>query len=78
MSKKDTQHTLLENQLAPKKRFGQNFLIHQRTAEAIAHSGQVQKTDTIIEVGVGLGALTIPLARPSQHRLLTYTGRSDS
>jgi 16S rRNA (adenine1518-N6/adenine1519-N6)-dimethyltransferase len=63
MSKKDTQDTLVLNQLAPKKRFGQNFLIHQSTAEAIAHCGGIQKSDTIIEVGVGLGALTVPLAR---------------
>jgi 16S rRNA (adenine1518-N6/adenine1519-N6)-dimethyltransferase len=62
MSKKETQDTLLLNQLAPKKRFGQNFLIHRNTAEAIAHCGDVQKSDTIIEVGVGLGALTVPLA----------------
>ncbi len=62
MSKKDTRDTLLLNQLAPKKRFGQNFLIHRSTAEAIAHCGCVQKNDTIIEVGVGLGALTIPLS----------------
>lgn len=62
MSKKETQNTLLHNKLAPKKRFGQNFLVHQSTAEAIAHSGGIEKTDTIIEVGVGLGALTIPLA----------------
>jgi len=63
MSKKDTQDALLLNQLAPKKRFGQNFLIHQSTAEAIAHCGGVKKSDIIIEVGVGLGALTIPLAK---------------
>jgi len=62
MSKKDTLDTLLQNQLAPKKRFGQNFLIHRNTAEAIAHCSGVRKDDTIIEVGVGLGALTVPLA----------------
>jgi 16S rRNA (adenine1518-N6/adenine1519-N6)-dimethyltransferase len=62
MSKKETQDTLLLNQLAPKKRFGQNFLVHRNTAQAIAHCGGIQETDTIIEVGVGLGALTVPLA----------------
>lgn len=62
MSRKETKTTLAEHQLAPKKRFGQNFLVHQKTAQAIASSGNIDKSDTIVEVGVGLGALTMPLA----------------
>lgn len=54
--------TLKEHSLAPKKKFGQNFLIRPETAEAIVQAGEVSPADTIIEVGVGLGALTIPLA----------------
>lgn len=57
-----TRHTLLSNQLAPKKRLGQNFLVNRHTAEAIVRAGMVCDTDIILEVGVGLGALTIPLA----------------
>lgn len=59
--------TLHNNQLAPKKRFGQNFLVHKMTAEAIVRAGKVCKTDTILEVGVGLGALTLPLAATAKH-----------
>ncbi len=59
--------TLQSNQLAPKKRLGQNFLVHKMTAEAIVRAGKVGSTDIILEVGVGLGALTLPLAATAQH-----------
>ncbi len=64
---RQTYETLKSNQLAPKKRFGQNFLVHKGTAEAIVRAGKVSDTDIILEVGVGLGALTIPLASMAQH-----------
>ncbi len=59
----DTRASLEKHQLTPKKRFGQNFLVHERTAEAIVHAGRITSEDIILEVGVGLGALTRPLAR---------------
>ncbi len=62
-----TRETLQNNQLAPKKRLGQNFLVHKMTAEAIVRAGKVCSTDTILEVGVGLGALTLPLAATAKH-----------
>ncbi|SDP17997.1 16S rRNA (adenine(1518)-N(6)/adenine(1519)-N(6))-dimethyltransferase RsmA [Desulforhopalus singaporensis] len=58
---------LKNNQLTPKKRFGQNFLVHRETAEAIVRAGKVTASDTIVEVGVGLGALTLPLAAAANH-----------
>lgn len=58
----ETRNSLDKHSLAPKKRFGQNFLVNKKTAEAIVRSGQVSENDTILEVGVGLGALTQPLA----------------
>ncbi len=59
---KQASKTLQCHGLAPKKRFGQNFLVHRQTAEAIVRAGGVHKEETIVEVGVGLGALTLPLA----------------
>lgn len=58
----ETRHSLGKHSLAPKKRFGQNFLVNRHTAEAIVRAGDVAREDTIVEVGVGLGALTQPLA----------------
>lgn len=54
--------TLELHQLAPTKKLGQNFLVHRHSAERIIDKSQVTASDTIIEFGVGLGALTIPLA----------------
>lgn len=58
----ETRNSLDKHSLAPKKRFGQNFLVNKNTAEAIVRSGNVSENDTILEVGVGLGALTQPIA----------------
>jgi 16S rRNA (adenine1518-N6/adenine1519-N6)-dimethyltransferase len=57
-----TKKELHKHKLAPSKKFGQNFLVNKHTAERIASCAQIISDDTIIEVGVGLGALTLPLA----------------
>lgn len=62
-----TRNTLTSHQLAPKKRLGQNFLVNKHTAEAIVRAGDIAKSDIILEVGVGLGALTHPLAASAGH-----------
>lgn len=55
--------TLLKEQgLAASKKLGQNFLVHQHTAERIVDFAGLSKQDTVLEIGVGLGALTRPLA----------------
>ena len=64
---RDAYLALKANRLAPKKRFGQNFLVHRQTAEAIVRAGGVASGDIIVEVGVGLGALTVPLAAVARH-----------
>ncbi len=57
-----TRAALTAHKLAPHKKLGQNFLVHRQTAEAIVRAGMIAKTDCVVEVGVGLGALTLPLA----------------
>ncbi len=50
----------------PRKRFGQNFLNHAATAERIVKNAELSESDTAIEVGPGLGALTgfiVPLVK---------------
>jgi len=49
--------------LRPRKSLGQNFLRHQHIADEIVQRAGIASGDTIVEVGVGLGALTMPLAR---------------
>ncbi|MFO7604866.1 MAG: 16S rRNA (adenine(1518)-N(6)/adenine(1519)-N(6))-dimethyltransferase RsmA [Desulfurivibrionaceae bacterium] len=54
--------TLRNSRLAPSKERGQNFLVNPAISEAIIAKAGVTGEDTIIELGVGLGAVTIPLA----------------
>ncbi len=49
---------LEELEVSPKKRFGQNFLIHSYHAKEIVKFSGVMKDDFVIEIGPGLGALT--------------------
>ena len=54
---------LQQQKLAPKKRFGQNFLINRNISEKIVKLADIHADDTIIELGVGFGALTGYLAK---------------
>lgn len=48
--------------LRPHKRLGQNFLADSSAVQRILDRSQVGKEDVVVEIGAGLGALTIPLA----------------
>jgi len=53
---------LKQQKLAPKKRFGQNFLVSSNISEKIIRLAGINPADTVIELGVGFGALTSHLA----------------
>lgn len=59
---KTIKNILDARKLAPHKSLGQNFLVHQETAGRIVDLADFSVSDTVIELGVGLGALTFPLA----------------
>ncbi|MEN8134210.1 MAG: 16S rRNA (adenine(1518)-N(6)/adenine(1519)-N(6))-dimethyltransferase RsmA [Thermodesulfobacteriota bacterium] len=63
----DIKNILKSGQLAPSKQRGQNFLVNHQTAEAIVANAGVTGDDTIVELGVGLGSLTLPLAAKAKH-----------
>lgn len=52
---------LRERGLAPKKRFGQNFLTDEEAARRIAEAATTPPGGSVLEIGAGLGALTRPL-----------------
>lgn len=54
---------LSASSLRPKQRLGQNFLADPHTAEKIVRLSNVCPEDTVLEIGPGLGALTLPMAR---------------
>ena len=47
----------------PTKSLGQHFLIHQATAGKIAAAIHPEPGDVVVEIGSGLGALTLPLSK---------------
>lgn len=48
--------------LRPKKSLGQNFLLHAHQARRIVDALDLQPHDVVLEIGPGLGALTVLLA----------------
>jgi 16S rRNA (adenine1518-N6/adenine1519-N6)-dimethyltransferase len=51
------------NHTRPKKRLGQNFLVNPEVLKIILEAGEITDTDTVIEIGAGLGCLTDALVR---------------
>ena len=49
--------------LKPKKHLGQNFLLSQALADTIVARADLTAQDQVLEIGAGLGAITIPAAR---------------
>jgi 16S rRNA (adenine1518-N6/adenine1519-N6)-dimethyltransferase len=49
---------LRESQFKPRKRLGQNFLVHERVLESILDLLALETDDLVLEIGPGLGALT--------------------
>lgn len=48
--------------ITPAHSKGQNFLINENTYQAVMEAANLKKTDTVLEVGPGLGFLTLLLA----------------
>ena len=56
-----TKETLERFGLATKYRLGQNFLVQDYVVKKIMHLAQLSSEDVVIEVGPGLGTLTVAL-----------------
>ncbi len=67
MTHEKTKKILKRKGLAPNKKLGQNFLVHEHTPRRIVDLAELAPDDQVIEVGVGLGALTRPLAAAAGH-----------
>lgn len=58
---------LLDLGAAPNRTLGQNFLINPQALDAIVQTADVQPDDYILEIGPGLGALTVRLLQASNY-----------
>ncbi len=63
LTSKQTIKALLQKENAkPIKRLGQNFLISKNILDKIIKAADIKNSDTILEIGAGIGALTQELA----------------
>ena len=56
-----------ELDLRPSRDLGQNFLVDERFLDAVEEAAELDPADTVIEVGGGLGALSLRLAPRTAH-----------
>ncbi|MEN9802086.1 MAG: ribosomal small subunit methyltransferase, partial [Actinomycetota bacterium] len=61
-SRQDISRLLAEHGLSPRRAFGQNFVADANTVRRIARLANVGPDDLVIEIGAGLGSLTLALA----------------
>lgn len=61
-----TYNLLKKYNIRPKKGLGQNFLSDPNHLEKIVAAAQLTSTDTVLEIGPGLGALTVPLSQAAR------------
>ena len=52
--------------LRPKKTLGQNFLVHPHQARRLVAALELGGAETVVEIGAGLGALTVYLAQATR------------
>jgi 16S rRNA (adenine1518-N6/adenine1519-N6)-dimethyltransferase len=58
-----TKNLLGEYGIKPDKRMGQNFLIDENALEKLINAADVNRGDTVLEVGAGIGTITLALAK---------------
>jgi len=68
--------TLDSEGLRPQKKFGQHFLTDPRILDSIVEAADVTPTDTVLEIGPGLGHLTRVLARRAGNLIAVEVDRA--
>ncbi|MFU0663607.1 16S rRNA (adenine(1518)-N(6)/adenine(1519)-N(6))-dimethyltransferase RsmA [Gardnerella vaginalis] len=63
----DIRRIAAEEGITPTKKFGQNFVIDPGTVRKIVAAAGVQAGDTVMEVGPGLGSLTLAILQTGAH-----------
>ncbi len=62
LTRSQTAELLEQHGLAPRRAFGQNFVVEPETVRRIASLAGVDASHHVVEIGAGLGALTMALA----------------
>lgn len=59
----ETKYILKKYNISLSRRLGQNFLINEYIRNKIINYANLNKKDTVLEIGPGIGTLTIPMAK---------------
>lgn len=62
MSRKDVRNLLKSYGIRPSKALGQNFLVDEKAFKKIIEAANLSKKDLVLEIGPGIGNLTLKLA----------------
>lgn len=62
----EVRRLLAEHGLAPRRAAGQNFVVDPNTVRRIVSAADLDPGDTVLEVGPGLGSLTLGLAQAAR------------
>ena len=62
LTRADLRRLLAENGLAPRRARGQNFVVDPNTVRRVARLAGVGPGDKVVEIGAGLGSLSLALA----------------
>ncbi len=62
LTRREARELLDRHGLAPSRALGQNFLVDPNTIRRIVRLAEVQPGDPVVEIGAGLGSLTLGLA----------------
>jgi 16S rRNA (adenine1518-N6/adenine1519-N6)-dimethyltransferase len=63
LTRAELQNLLHSRGLRPSRALGQNFVVDQNTLRRVARLAELRPGEQVVEVGAGLGALTLELAR---------------
>lgn len=63
MDVKDVKKLLKKYGIRPSKRLGQNFLVDKKILRKIIETAKLSKSDVVLEVGPGIGNLTLEIAK---------------
>ncbi|MBP3790834.1 MAG: 16S ribosomal RNA methyltransferase A [Methanobrevibacter sp.] len=63
---KETKDILNQNGIKLNKNLGQNYLIDRNKRDQIINFGDISKEDVVLEIGTGIGTLTIELAKKAK------------
>jgi len=67
LTRSDVQRLLGDHGLRPSRALGQNFVVDPNTVRRIARLAEVGEGTDVVEIGAGLGSLTLALAETGAH-----------